>query len=81
MSSGYALDPTVDGRIEDGKKFVGASDTAEETNAITVFEASKKRPGDKRKRVKNDDAADIEGFLGPWGKYKDEKTVAVPSEV
>ena len=29
----------------------------------------------KRKRVKNDDAGDIEGWKGPWAKYKDEKTM------
>ena len=48
---------------------------------LTVFEASTKRTGDKRKKDKNTDAADIEGFLGPWAKYKDEKTVMKPSEV
>ena len=29
----------------------------------------------KRKRVKNDDAGDIEGWKGPWAKYKDEKSM------
>ena len=35
----------------------------------------------KRKREKNKDASDIEGYLGPWAKYKDEETVSKPSEV
>lgn len=46
----------------------------------TVFEATKTREGDKRKRQRNDDAGDIEGYLGPWGKYVDEKTVMVPDD-
>ena len=48
---------------------------------MTVFEEIKKRPGDKRKRNRNMDATDLDGFTGPWGKFKDEKTVAKPSEV
>ena len=47
----------------------------------TVFESTKKRPEDKRKRLRNDDPGDIEGYLGPWGKFVDEKTVMVPDEV
>ena len=35
----------------------------------------------KRKREKNRDVSDIEGYLGPWAKYKDEETVSKPSEV
>lgn len=38
------------------------------------------RPADKRKRKKNDDPADIEGFLGPWGGYVDEKRIIKPTE-
>ena len=30
----------------------------------TVFEATKNRPGDKRKREKGGDPSDIEGYLG-----------------
>ena len=50
-------------------------------SGLTVFEASKKRPGDKRKKERNMDPSDLEGFLGPWAKYKDEQTVMKPSEV
>ncbi len=50
-------------------------------SGLTVFEASKKRPGDKRKKERNNDPSDIEGYLGPWAKYKDEQTTMKPSEV
>lgn len=78
--SGYALDPTVDGSAEEGKTLIGAKEAAVETGAKTVFESTALRDADKRKRKKNDDAADIEGFLGPWGGYVDEKRVMKPSE-
>jgi len=45
-----------------------------------VFEASKSREGDKRKRKRNNDASDVDGYLGPWGKFIDEKTTMVPEE-
>lgn len=47
---------------------------------LTVFEATKVREGDKRKRQRNTDAGDIEGYLGPWGKYIDEKTTMKPDD-
>lgn len=46
-----------------------------------MFESSKQRPLDKRKRNKNDNPSDIEGFLGPWGGYVDEKKVLKPNDV
>ena len=47
----------------------------------TIFETDgKKRPLDKRKREKNADPSDIEGYLGPWAKYKDEETVSRPGK-
>ena len=48
---------------------------------LTAFEKSKKRPEDKRKRHLNDNPSDMEGFLGPWGKFVDEQTVMKPNEV
>lgn len=48
---------------------------------LTVFEGAEKREADKRKRQRNSDASDVEGYLGPWGKFVDEKTVMKPSEV
>jgi len=50
-------------------------------SGVTVFEAMQKRKGDKRRRQRNNDAADVEGYLGPWGKFVDEQTVMKPSEV
>lgn len=47
----------------------------------TVFESTQKRPGDKRRKNKNTDPSDIDGYEGPWSKYKDEETVSKPSEV
>lgn len=49
-------------------------------SGLTVFEAGAKKT-EKRKKVKGSDASNIEGFLGPWAKYLDEKDVAKPSEV
>lgn len=48
---------------------------------LTVFDKTKERESDKRKRKKNNDAADIDGFLGPWGGYVDEKRIMQPTEV
>lgn len=44
-----------------------------ETEGKSVFETIKKRPLDKKKRTKNDNPEDINGFLGPWGGYEGEK--------
>lgn len=79
-SFGYALDPTVDGS-SDGIKLVTNTGQEElDTNAKTVFESTKLRPLDKRKRKKNNDPSDIDGFLGPWGGFVDEQRVMKPSE-
>lgn len=43
----------------------------EDAEGKSVFETIKNK--DKKKRNKNDNAADIEGFLGPWGGYVGEK--------
>jgi len=46
----------------------------------TVFEKAPPRPGDKRSKERNDDPADIDGWKGPWAKYKNEEVVSKPSE-
>lgn len=46
----------------------------------TVFE-TKPQTTEKRKRQQNKDPSDVTGYLGPWAKYVDEKTVIKPSEV
>lgn len=48
---------------------------------VTVFEKMTKRAADKRKRQKNYDPADIDGFAGPWAAYVDEKRDMKPNEV
>lgn len=78
--AGYALDPTIDGSTEEGKTVIGAKEAAEESGLKTVFEHTDLRESDKRKRHRNDNASDIEGFLGPWGGYIDEKRVMKPTD-
>ncbi|XP_066994040.1 pre-mRNA-processing factor 17 [Anabrus simplex] len=78
-SYGYALDPTVDGGLESGNAIIGSTEAAKESDGKTVFESTKERPLDKRKRSKNDDPADITGFLGPWGGFVDEQRVMKPN--
>ncbi|GAB1607600.1 pre-mRNA-processing factor 17-like [Argonauta hians] len=77
-SYGYATDPSTE--IEAATTVIGDVVKAEENKHLTVFEKTKCRPGDKRKRLKNDDAGDVDGYLGPWGKFVDEQTVMKPSE-
>ncbi|XP_069128076.1 pre-mRNA-processing factor 17-like [Argopecten irradians] len=79
-SYGYAMDPSVDVQVSSDLPIVGDKVAAEESKGLTVFEAAPKRPEDKRKRLRNSDPGDIEGYLGPWGKFVDEKTVMKPSE-
>lgn len=78
-SYGYAIDPSAD-HAGTMNSVIGNVSKAEENQNLTVFEATKARPGDKRKRLRNDNAGDIDGYLGPWGKFVDEKTVMKPNE-
>merc|ERR1719359_1729557 len=64
----------------EGDKLVGNTLKAKFNDTKTVFEDTKKRPLDKRKKERNDDPSDIEGYLGPWAKYVDEETVSRPGE-
>ncbi|XP_073432117.1 pre-mRNA-processing factor 17 [Dendrobates tinctorius] len=75
---GYALDPSLDVQ-ETSTKYIGSVDDAEKNQGLTVFETGQKKT-EKRRKVKGSDASDIDGFLGPWAKYIDEKDVAKPSE-
>lgn len=74
---GYALDPSVD-EVGDGQSFVGDLQSAYDDEGKTVFEGPK--PKKRRKQEKNDNPEDIEGFVGPWGKYENEQRVAKPNE-
>lgn len=78
-SYGYALDPSLDGNFVAGQKIVSTVGAPEDSE-ITVFDKMKPREGDKRKRMKNNDPSDIDGFLGPWGGFVDEKRTMKPSE-
>ena len=78
-SYGYAFDPSTTDQGE-GDKLVGNTLKAKINDTKTVFEDTKKRPLDKRKKERNDDPSDIEGYLGPWAKYKDEETVSHPND-
>ncbi|XP_075718388.1 pre-mRNA-processing factor 17 [Rhinoderma darwinii] len=75
---GYALDPSLNVQ-ETSTKYIGSVDDAEKNQGLTVFETGQKKT-EKRRKVKGSDASDIDGFLGPWAKYIDEKDVAKPSE-
>lgn len=78
-SYGYAQDPSVNVEGE-GIKVIGKIDNVEETDSLkTVFEDTEVRPKDKRKRLKNADPSDIEGYLGPWGAFEDEEKTSAPS--
>ncbi|CAL4228857.1 unnamed protein product, partial [Meganyctiphanes norvegica] len=78
---GYAVDPSVSDAPGSCRKYVGDVQTAEETKGITIFETKKKEDQPKkRKKEKNTDAGDVEGYLGPWAKYENEQTVMKPSE-
>ncbi|XP_066533201.1 pre-mRNA-processing factor 17 [Hoplias malabaricus] len=76
---GYALDPSVDNSQLSSSSYIGAVDEAEKNKGLTVFETGTKK-AEKRRKVKGGEASEIDGFLGPWAKYQDEKDVAKPSE-
>lgn len=75
----YAYDPSATDSSE-GDKLIGSEASATEAEFKTVFEDNKKRPLDKRKREKNSDPSDIEGYLGPWGGFIDEEKVSRPTD-
>ena len=78
-SFGFAHDPSV-GVEGEGVKLVGSEEGAKDAEYKTVFEDNKVRPKDKRKRLQNKDASDVEGYLGPWGAFEDEVKVSEPSQ-
>lgn len=75
----YALDPSVSDTTTTDK-YIGAPASTETGDLKTVFESTKLRPLDKRKRKKNNDPSDIDGFLGPWGGFVDEQRITKPTE-
>ena len=75
---GFAADPSEDAG---GSNVVGDMEAYAEQNGATMSEMkpSQKRSS-KRKRNKNDDPSDIDNFAGPWAKYENEESVAMPNE-
>ncbi|EHA99636.1 Pre-mRNA-processing factor 17 [Heterocephalus glaber] len=78
VTYGYALDPSLDNH-QVTAKYIGSVEKAEKNQGLTVFETGQKKT-EKRKKFKENDASNIDGFLGPWAKYVNEKDVAKPSE-
>lgn len=82
-SFGFAIDPSVTplGKFDNGVILSDSVALNHESIEKTVFESNKGRPLDKRKRKKNNDPSDIEGFLGPWAAFEDEQRIIKPNEV
>lgn len=65
---------------------VGNLGRAIKTGGQTLVELGSRGPTEdgakapKRKKVKNNDSSDVDGYLGPWARYEDEEEVAKPSE-
>lgn len=70
---GYAENPSA----EAGNTFVGDVEKAKATGGQSLFE-SVKTGGQKRKRVVNFDASDVDGYTGPWARFVKEEAVARP---
>jgi len=47
---------------------------------VSVFETTKTRPKDKRKKDRKDDPSDVNGYMGPWANYKDQVLVSKPTD-
>lgn len=47
---------------------------------MTTDEKREKNANAKRKKERNDDPSDVDGYLGPWATYKDQELVSKPSE-
>lgn len=82
---GYAHDPTEDANPN---RLIGDGAAAQmrhekdgiETRNISQHKASGSSAiSKKQKRIRNDEAGDIEGFLGPWGGLVGEKRNVKPS--
>ena len=76
---GYALDPSVSGQTST-QTFIGDVDKAIEKKGDDIITSRGKPRAQKRRRETRGDAADIDGYKGPWAKFEDEKTTAAPSE-
>jgi len=75
QSFGYAVDPSIrdhhNHNHQHKEKYVGDSELLRSNQAMTIFNQSNKMRKDKkksnvRKRLRNNDPSDIDGYLGPW---------------
>ncbi|VDM50563.1 unnamed protein product [Toxocara canis] len=67
---GYARDPSAD----QSNKYIGDVQRAKEKQGASLVEGEK-TGGEKRKRVRNMDASDVNG---PWARFEDEELVSKP---
>ncbi|XP_036354628.1 uncharacterized protein LOC115227766 [Octopus sinensis] len=65
--TGHAVDP-ADGCTKVGKTWMD----------VDYYQL--KSINNKRKRLRNDDAGDIEGFMGPWAPFEGEEAVSRPNQ-
>nr|CAD2173577.1 unnamed protein product [Meloidogyne enterolobii] len=72
---GYAENPSAD--AGGSSSFVGDVESAHLTGGRSLFESAK-TGGQKRKRIVNFDASDIDGYTGPWARFENQKIVAKP---
>ncbi|KAM3722366.1 Pre-mRNA-processing factor [Dirofilaria immitis] len=70
---GFACDPSAD----QYDRFVGDVKKAQETQGAGLFEGQK-TGGEKRRRKRNMDSSDVEGYTGPWARFEDEVEVSRP---
>ncbi|KHN81906.1 Pre-mRNA-processing factor 17 [Toxocara canis] len=70
---GYARDPSAD----QSNKYIGDVQRAKEKQGASLVEGEK-TGGEKRKRVRNMDASDVNGYTGPWARFEDEELVSKP---
>ena len=79
QSYGYAVDPSISNEpLDGGTKILGNIVAAATNRNKTVFETNSLIP--KRKRKRNQDASDVDGFKGPWAKFENEKMDLNPKE-
>ncbi|EEB15586.1 pre-mRNA-splicing factor PRP17, putative [Pediculus humanus corporis] len=78
-SYGFAIDPSISSSQQDDNVILSENSYGCDLNK-TVFESKKEKSYEKRKRFKNDNPEDIDGFLGPWGSYVNEKKSIKPTE-
>ncbi|VDK48856.1 unnamed protein product [Anisakis simplex] len=70
---GYARDPSAD----HSANFIGNVEKATEKLGASLFEGEK-TGGEKRRRARNMDSSDVNGYTGPWARFEDEETVSRP---